>query len=112
MVAASWYGKMDRGWDLSSDAVIGECADQADGRVRRACRYYGEVGVVGFAGFGQTIETAAEFDDSAAITQGIERVGVHPGCDQIASAKRAALLVEGLECEMYPTSQTFRLSSR
>ena len=54
--------------------------------------------MLGFAGLGQAIEAAAELDDSAAFTQGVERVGVHPERDQIASAQRAALIAENLEC--------------
>ena len=54
--------------------------------------------MLGFAGIGQTIEAAAEFDDSAALTQGVERVGVHSECDQVASTERAALIAESLEC--------------
>jgi len=98
VIAASRYGKVDGGWDLRRYAVIRECADQAYGRVRRACRDDGEVGMLSFVGFGQTVKTAAEFYESSAITKGIERVGVHPKCDEVASAERTALIAESLEC--------------
>ncbi len=89
---------MDGGWDLGRDVVIRKRADQTDGRVRRACRDDGEVGMLGFTGLGQAVEAAAEFDDSAAFTKGVERVGMYPERDQIASAQRAALIAENLEC--------------
>jgi len=50
VVAASRYGKVDRRWDLRRDAVVRECTDQTDRRVGRSCRYYGEVGMLGFPG--------------------------------------------------------------
>ena len=98
VVATSRYGKMDGGWDLRRDAVIRECADQADGRIRCARCYHCEVGVLSFADFGQTIETAAELDDSTAFTESVERIGMHAERDQIAGAERAALIAEDLEC--------------
>jgi hypothetical protein len=44
--------------------------------------------MLGFADLGQAVEAAAELDDSAAFTQGVERVGVHSERDQIASAQQ------------------------
>jgi hypothetical protein len=57
------------GWNLGRDVVIRKCADQADSRIRSARRDQGEIGMLGFTGFGQTVETAAEFDDATAVTQ-------------------------------------------
>lgn len=54
--------------------------------------------MLGLPGFGQAIEAAAELYDLAAITQGIEDVGVHAERDQVASAECAALAAEGPEC--------------
>src|ERR1039458_6193631 len=95
---ASRHCKMDGGWDLGRDVVVRERADQTDGRVRCARRDYGEVGMLGFADIGQAVEAAAELHDSTALTQGVERVGVHPVRDHIASAQRTALVAENLEC--------------
>jgi hypothetical protein len=53
VIAASRYGKVNGGWDLRRYAMIRKCADQAYGRVRRECRDDGEVGVLGFVGFGR-----------------------------------------------------------
>ena len=98
VVTASRHGQVDGRWDLRRDAVVRECADQADRRLGRSCRYYGEIGMLGFPGLGQTMEAAAEFDDLTAIPQGIESVGMHPECDQVSSAERAVLVAEGLQC--------------
>ena len=48
---------------------------------------YGEVGMLGFLCFGQTIEAAVEFDDSTAIPQGIESVVMRPERDQVSSGR-------------------------
>src|SRR5271169_6794704 len=89
---------MDGGWDLGRDVVIRERADQTDGRVRRARRDDGEVGMLGFTDLGQAVEPAAELNDLAAFTQCVECVGMYPEPDQVASAQRAALVAECLEC--------------
>jgi hypothetical protein len=98
VIAAPRHGQVDGGRDLGRDAVIRERADQTDGRVRRARRDDGEVGMLGFADLGQAVKAAAEFDDSTAFTQGVECVGMHAERDQIASAQRTALIAESLEC--------------
>ena len=73
-------------------------------RVGSSCRYHREVGILGFPGFGQTIETTAEFDNLATISQGIERIGMHPERHQVSSAERAALFAEGLQCGLKITA--------
>ena len=37
--------------------------------------------MLGLADFGQAVEAAAEFDDSTAFSQGVERVGMYPQRD-------------------------------
>ena len=96
---------MDGGWNLGRDVVIRERANQTDGRVRRARRDDGEVGMLGFADLGQAVEAAAELDDSAAFTQGVECVGMYPERDQIASAQRTALIAENLPLSSFVTEK-------
>src|SRR5690606_24584758 len=80
------------------DVVIRERTGQTHGGIRCARRDDGEVGILGFADVGQAVKTAAELDDLAAFTQGIESVGGHAAADQIARAQRAAFVAEDSEC--------------
>jgi hypothetical protein len=56
--------------------------------------------MLGFAGIGHTVETTAKFKDAAAVSQRIQRVGVHSACDEIPGAQRAALFAKGIECRV------------
>src|SRR5262245_32602312 len=88
---------MHRRGNLGRDVVIRERADQTDGRLRYARGDDREVGMLGFAGLCQTVETATELDDPTAVAQGIERVGVNTAGDQVASAQCAAFVAESRE---------------
>jgi hypothetical protein len=85
------------GWDLGRDVVIRKRADQADGRIRRPRRDQSEIGMLGLAGFGQTVETTAEFNHATGVAQHVEGVGMHSERDEISGAKRAALVMKGLQ---------------
>jgi hypothetical protein len=63
MIVASRHGKMNRGWDLGSNAVIGKRTDETNRSGSSARRYFGEVGVLGFPGICEAVETATDFDN-------------------------------------------------
>jgi hypothetical protein len=56
--------------------------------------------VFGFAGFCQTVETAAEFDHATGVAQPVQGVGVHAERDQISGAQCAALIAKSLQCSV------------
>ena len=57
--------------------MIRERADQTDSRVRGTRGDDGKVGISGFIGVGQAIQATAKGDDSTALPQRVQSVGVH-----------------------------------
>lgn len=98
VVAAPRDGQVDRGWNLSRDAVIGEGAYQANRGIRRTRRHDCKVWVFGLGGVRQAVQAASQLDELATLTKGVQRIGMNSERDQVAGTEGPAVLAEGVEC--------------
>lgn len=110
--ASTRHGKLDGGGYLGRKAVIRERTDEADRGVGCSRPDDGEVGVLGFVDLGKPIKTAVERDDSAAVAQGVKRVGVHAKGEHVAGAQRSALVAERIDGGVRSTPRPIGSSAR